>query len=126
MRGYSVHLLFHLLAVVAGAAAGVAAGLWWFAGNPTAVWIAGAALTVGIIVLVLEGLYISGVQAPEQPRRSRRRAPPKRSGGTRPDLRPVRPQAAETTVRPPAAAVDGETRKSAADALREWSANNRQ
>ena len=142
MKGYSVHLLFHLLAVVAGGAAGVAAGLWWFAGNQTALWIAGASLAVGIIVLVLEGLYISGVQAPEQRRRrnrGRRRRPqpqPRPRGGTRPNMVSVTPPSTGTTVQPPAEhpsttvqppveAADGETRKSAAEALREWSANHR-
>ncbi|GAA4857263.1 hypothetical protein [Saccharopolyspora rosea] len=119
MRGYTVHLLFHLLAMVAGAGCGVAAGLWWFDHVPWGVWAAAGALAIGIVVLVLQGLYISASQPP--PRRpvhgaSRADLPaPPRRGGTRPDL----PSA--TLVQKPArrTSVDQETRTAAADALDE-------
>ncbi|CAM01252.1 hypothetical protein A8924_2340 [Saccharopolyspora erythraea NRRL 2338] len=181
MKGYGVHLLFHLLAVVSGGAAGVAAGLWWFAANAVAMWIATAALVVGIIVLILEGLYISGVQnqgrPPRPARRPRRTDPPtygrppahpsvaahepsyprqhhypgshprvlpdplpenepppapepdegRYRGGSRADFDPAQPPSVggDTRVQPSPQDVDQETRKSAAEALKEWSANHR-
>ncbi len=58
MQGYTVHLLFHLLAIAVGAACGAAAGLWWFAGNAAAFWLTLAALVMSFVVLVLHTLYL--------------------------------------------------------------------
>lgn len=59
VRGYTVHLLFHLLAVIVGCACGLAAGLWWYGGNPAGLWLFLSALAVGAVVLVLQTLYIT-------------------------------------------------------------------
>ncbi|MGP4019869.1 hypothetical protein [Saccharopolyspora sp. 5N708] len=132
MRGYTVHLLFHLLAMAAGAACGVAGALWWFGGFPTGLWLAIGALMVGIIVLILEGLYITASQPlpyPPPPPVSRPRipTPPQRPRErTRPDLEPAAPQP-ETLLQPVAdtsRAVDQETKTTAAEALDErWTSN---
>lgn len=123
MRGYPVHLLFHLLAVVAGIACGVGGGLWWFHDDRNALYLAVTALIVGIIVLLLQGLYISTSQPPRrEPRRPMPPAPPshprfqpvaERREPTRPDLEPVAPPEAQ------ADSVDQETKTSAIDALNE-------
>ena len=47
MKGYAVHLLFHLLAIVCGAAVGIAGALWWFRGSAPALWAGVAALVLG-------------------------------------------------------------------------------
>lgn len=88
MRGYTVHLLFHLLAVVVGCACGVAAGLWWYAGSPAGLWLCLSALVVGAVVLVLQTLYIR-VSEPldDLPRQGQRERTLNTS--TRPDLEPV-------------------------------------
>lgn len=131
MRGYAVHLLFHLLAIAAGAGCGAAGALWWFGGEPTGLWLAVGALMIGIIVLVLEGLYISASQpprAPAPPPESRPRIPvPQRPRErTRPDLEPV--AAPSETVLQPApegTPVDQETKTSALDALNSLSTADR-
>lgn len=94
VRGYAVHLLFHLLAAVAGCACGVAAGLWWFASNPAGLWLFLSALAVGGVVLVLQALCIT-VADPRDPRpRQRERA---LLTSTRPDLEPVAPAGSAPT-----------------------------
>ncbi|MCI2419966.1 hypothetical protein MOQ72_21190 [Saccharopolyspora sp. K220] len=132
MRGYTVHLLFHLLAMAAGAACGVAGGLWWFGGDPTGLWLAIGALVVGIIVLILENLYISASQPPPYPpppavSHPRIPMPPQRPRErTRPDLEPAAPPP-ETLLQPSmdvSKAVDQETKTAAAEALDEqWTSN---
>lgn len=64
MKGYTVHLLFHLVAIVIGGAAGLAASLWWFGGQPAGLWLAIGALLVGVVLLALQLLYISRSQPP--------------------------------------------------------------
>lgn len=86
VRGYAVHLLFHLLAAVVGGACGVAAGLWWYAGNPAGLWLFLSALVVGLVVLVLQALYIAVAEPPDSVPRQRERA---LLTSTRPDLEPV-------------------------------------
>jgi hypothetical protein len=96
VRGYGVHLLFHVLAALLGVGCGASAALWWFAGTPSArEMLVGAAL-LGVLLLVLQGVYI-GISKPKSARGGRpygRRsdartgAPPP---GTRPDLEPVDP-----------------------------------
>lgn len=122
MRGYSVHLLFHLLAIVAGVACGVAGALWWFDGDRNALYLAATALAVGIVVLLLQGFYIRASQPRPVPRRPMPPAPPshprfqpvaERREPTRPDLEPVAPPEAD------AESVDQETKTSALDALDE-------
>ncbi|QIZ33951.1 hypothetical protein [Saccharopolyspora sp. ASAGF58] len=123
MRGYAVHLLFHLLAIAAGAACGVAGWLWWFGGDPSSLWLAIGALVVGIIVLVLEALYIRAEQPPAPPRsRPRPQQPQRPRERTRPDLEPVAAPSSDTLLQPsPDAgkAIDQETKTSALDALNE-------
>ncbi len=123
MRGYPVHLLFHLLAIVAGIAVGVGGALWWLGNDRNALYLAVTALIVGIIVLLLQGFYISVSQPPRPaPRRPMPPAPPshprfqpvaERRDPTRPDLEPVAPPEAES------GSVDQETKTSAIDALNE-------
>ncbi|MGW3470470.1 hypothetical protein ACWDKQ_18875 [Saccharopolyspora sp. NPDC000995] len=123
MKGYAVHLLFHLLAIAAGGAGGVAGWLWWFGGDPSSLWLAIGALVVGIIVLVLEALYIRAEQPPAPPRsRPGPQRPQRPRERTRPDLKPVAAPSSGTVLQPyPDAgkAVDQETKTSALDALNE-------
>lgn len=80
MKGYAVHLLFHLLAIVCGAAVGIAGALWWFRGSAPALWAGVAALVLGVVVLIVEWRAITAA-APREP------APaPRPRGGTRPDM----------------------------------------
>ncbi|GAB3280365.1 hypothetical protein [Parasphingorhabdus pacifica] len=92
MRGYSIHLFFHLLAALLGGAAGVAAGLWWVGEAPAGLWLAIGALLVGLLVLVVESLYLptepgsarrppSSRRRQESPSRQRQESPS--SGSTR-------------------------------------------
>lgn len=80
MRGYSIHLFFHLLAALLGGAAGVAAGLWWVGEAPLGRWLAIGALLVGILVIVVESLYLptEPVSATRIPRSRQRQGPPSR------------------------------------------------
>lgn len=97
MRGYTVHLLFHLLAAALGAASGVSAGLWWAGHNRIGLWLAVAALVLGGVILIVQGLYISGDPPPRKPARARYERDAARSSsrnghpatGTRPELEPV-------------------------------------
>ncbi|MFC7344424.1 hypothetical protein [Saccharopolyspora griseoalba] len=122
MRSYAVHLLFHFLAAVCGAAFGVAGVLWWFERDDhNALYLAVGALVMGVIVLLIQALYIAA-EPPE-----RRPAPPRaqphplsqprvepvaRRNPTRPDLEPVLPPAEPEQV-------DQETKTTALDALEE-------
>ncbi|MEV0699269.1 hypothetical protein AB0I53_15300 [Saccharopolyspora sp. NPDC050389] len=135
MRRYTVHLLFHLLAIAAGAACGIAGGLWWFGDDPSSLWLAVGALAVGVIVLILESLYISADQPsppspprpPRPPLESRPRIPVPPREHTRPDLEPVAAPPSDTLLQPSMDAgrsVDQETKTSAIDALDEqWGAD---
>ncbi|MCA1189642.1 hypothetical protein LCD36_24825, partial [Saccharopolyspora sp. 6T] len=55
MKGYAVHLLFHALAVLCGAALGIAGTLWWVGGAPPVLSAALAVLVLGVVVLVVQG-----------------------------------------------------------------------
>ena len=89
MQGYGVHLLFHALAVLCGAALGIAGTVWWAGGNPPVLWAALAALLLGVVVLVVQGRQLA---AEPRPRRT--------ASGTRP--RPgTRPELAATAIRDP-------------------------
>lgn len=107
MRGYGVHLLFHLLAAVIGVACGTAGVLWWFGGVPMARWMLSGTILLGVLLLVLQTLYIRTSGSPTSTAgRSRppQRAPRSRAGvarqatnsspvhGTRPELEPVDPE----------------------------------
>lgn len=124
MKGYTVHLLFHLVAIVIGGAAGLAASLWWFRGDPGGLWLAIGALLVGVVVLVLQLLYISRDEPPPVPAHdpedddwARSQSEPVSS--TRDDLEPVPED--EAPPAPPSRS-DEETKKSARAALNEhWS-----
>ena len=87
MKGYAVHLLCHLLAIICGAAAGIAGALWWFLDSAPGLWAAVAALVLGVLVLVMQWSVIRAAE-PERPQRR---------GGTRPGM-------------PQAVAHDGSTR----------------
>lgn len=76
--GYSVHVFFHLLAMIFGAVCGIGAGLWWYGHFEPGLWIAVTALGIGIIVLVVQAAYIRE----GQPRRTR--AHPSPSPGFQP------------------------------------------
>ena len=90
MKGYSVHLLFHALALICGAAVGIGGALWWSGGIAVAGWAAFAALLLGIAVLVLQWRQLTAsLPRPEPPAAPR--------GGTRPEL------AATAVRRPPEA-----------------------
>ncbi|MFR9731998.1 hypothetical protein ACL03H_22465 [Saccharopolyspora sp. MS10] len=78
VKGYSVHLLFHALALICGAAVGIGGALWWSGGIPVAGWAAGAALLLGVAVLVLQWHQLTAGRS--QP------APPPNRGGTRPEF----------------------------------------
>lgn len=129
MKGYTVHLLFHLVAIVIGAAAGLAASLWWFGGEPAGLWLAIGALLVGLVLLALQLAYISRSQPPV-PRYdledAERDSAWDESGSepvssTREDLEPV-PES-EVSQAPPSR-TDEETKKSARAALNEhWSSH---
>lgn len=85
MQSYSVHLLFHALTLLCGAALGVAGTLWWSTGIVSAGWAALAALLLGIAVLVLQWRHITA----SAPRPDAHRASTPARGprpGTRPEL----------------------------------------
>lgn len=136
MRGYGVHLLFHLLAMLAGGVGGVALGMWWTGTVPSALWLAVAAFAAGVVVLALQGLYVTSKTPPRRERRSapqrtaHRSAPDDavpRRGGTRPQMAVPDPDAPArsggTQVQPAAWSETGDedTRRSATEALQdEW------
>lgn len=134
-----MHLLFHLLAMLAGGVGGVALGMWWTGTVPGALWLAVAAFAAGIVVLALQALYVT---SKTPPRRDRRRAPQDgtrrgsapgevggstRRGGTRPQMAAPEPAAPArsggTQVQPAVhpGNSDEDTRHSATEALQdEW------
>lgn len=128
MRGYAVHLLFHVLAAVCGAASGVAAVLWWFdRDNYNALYLAVGALVMGVVVLLIQALYItaeSPVRGPAPTRQVRQAGPHplsqpgmpavERRNPTRPEMEPVSPQ-------PDPEQFDQETKTPALEALQEHS-----
>lgn len=135
MKRYTVHLLFHLLALVVGFATGTTAGLWWFGNDMLAFWLAVGALAIGVLVLVLQAVYIAGSPAPPTTRAERARFPGarrQRTGGTLPEMNPVRPelaprtptlvQPAESNMRNPS---DEDTRTNATEALSQYEATSR-
>ncbi len=79
MKSYAVHLLFHALTLLCGAALGLAGTLWWATGNVPAGWAAFAALLLGIAVLVLQWRHITASAPRSRPTRGPR-------PGTRPEL----------------------------------------
>ncbi|RCW43940.1 hypothetical protein DFQ14_10585 [Halopolyspora algeriensis] len=85
MKGYSVHLLFHILATVVGVACGTAAALWLFDHMAVALWILLGALLLGILVLAAQALYIRGNPGERSRPRQARTGSAVRTG-TRPDL----------------------------------------
>ncbi|GAA2346606.1 hypothetical protein GCM10009854_24430 [Saccharopolyspora halophila] len=126
MRGYAVHLLFHALAVVCGAAFGVAAVLWWFdRENYNALYLAVGALVMGVAVLLIQALYIATEPSARRRPRQVQRAEPHplsqpgmqsvdRRNPTRPEMEPVSPQ-------PHPEQFDQETKTPALEALEEHS-----
>ncbi len=126
MKGYTVHLLFHLVAIVIGGAAGLAASLWWFRGDPAGLWLSIGALLVGVVVLVLQLVYINRSQPPvhalEDEHRDESRSEPVSS--TREDLEPVPESEVPPEQQAPPSRTDEETKKSATAALNEhWSSH---
>ncbi|SFE06921.1 hypothetical protein SAMN04487819_107188 [Actinopolyspora alba] len=71
MRNYAVHLICHLLVVLAGLAGGIATGLWLFDGNAAAGWLAPLALVVALGVLALQAGHLRRERASPAPRGSR-------------------------------------------------------
>lgn len=60
MKGYSVHLLFHVLAAVIGITCGATAVVWLLGGHSTAMWLFLGALLLAVAVLVAQFSYIRG------------------------------------------------------------------
>lgn len=118
MRGYTVHVVFHLLALLAGGACGVAAGLWFFGGITPARWAFVGALVTGIVLLTLQLLLVTrgGTDHSHSPGASVRSSPridihsPAREhgeGGTRTHDSPTSTGASRTgTTRPDLEPVD--------------------
>lgn len=114
MKGYGVHLLFHLLALMVGAACGAIAGMWWFGHDEAVRWLALAALVAGILVLTLHGFYIAGSattwdEVPQARPRPSVRPSQRHDGGTRIQAEPFGGRGR----------ADQDTRTSATEALRE-------
>lgn len=141
MRGYGMHLLFHLLAMLAGGVGGVALGMWWTETVPSAIWLAVAAFAAGVVVVALQALYVTAKTPPRRARRSASKAAVRRSaaretppgesdarrGGTRPQVSAPDPDTAarsggtrvQSALRPETS--DEDTRHSASEALQdEW------
>ncbi|MBA8825755.1 hypothetical protein FHX42_003121 [Saccharopolyspora lacisalsi] len=78
MRGYTAHLIFHILAAAIGGACGLTAALWRFDTVPTAATMFFGALLLGAILLALQALYI-------------RVARPRDTSGATPSTRRPRP-----------------------------------
>ncbi|WP_433869503.1 hypothetical protein [Saccharopolyspora sp. CA-218241] len=129
MKGYAVHLLFHLLAVVAGAGIGVGAALWWTGQQPFALWLAIAALVFGVLLLVLQGLFLArgGQRSRTAPRPAP--GPELRRDGTSavpPEaarMAPVRPSSAPP-VRDGGARAPAEDRPAPDGGTRTWTPEN--
>lgn len=68
MKGYGVHLLFHVLALAVGAGIGVAGALWWLSHNNAALWLGLAAVVGGVLLLTMQGFYIAASGPAPQPR----------------------------------------------------------
>ncbi|MDR7303236.1 hypothetical protein [Haloactinomyces albus] len=102
MKGYTVHLLFHTVAVAIGAACGIAAGLWLFGSVATAVWVFFGTVLLGIALLVAQTFYLRGApgERPEARPRQAGAGHPLRTG-TRPDLHEVSEPVARSTLQRP-------------------------
>lgn len=114
MRGYGVHLLFHILALAVGAGIGVAATIWQRSADNTALWLGLAAVVAGLLLLIMQGFYIAGSDPAPQPRPIQPAAPRSQRIETQPSRTTVHtyPQAAS-------ADVDEEPRSPAMEALKE-------
>ncbi len=93
MRGYTVHLIFHVLAAAIGAVCGLTAALWRFDTVPTAATMFFGALLLGAILLALQAFYIrvarprdaSGATSSERRPRSDPERTRRPGSGTRPE-----------------------------------------
>jgi hypothetical protein len=114
MRGYGVHLLFHVLALAVGAGIGVAGAIWQVGHDNTALWLGLAAVVAALLLLVMQGFYIVGSDPAPKPRPVPRAAP---------RAQRIEPRARDTTVQParkaPPVDIDEETRSPAMEALKE-------
>jgi hypothetical protein len=102
VKGYGVHLLFHLLALAVGAALGVAVAMWWLGHSSMALWLALASIAAAILVLALQAFYIAGSK------------PPAATG-----FRPRPAVRGGTSIRADPTHGDGRTRASASEPLHE-------
>lgn len=129
MQRYAAHLLFAILAIVIGFAAGIAGGLWWFEQDTVALWVAVGAGVVGLLILILQAIYISGAppkrSKPKYRRASNRKQWPRLTGGTLPEIEPV--QSSDTRIGSVGRTTDDgeETRTSAAEALKAYQSGQR-
>lgn len=95
MKGYGVHLLFHVLALAVGAGMGVAGALWWLDHTNTALWLALAAVVGGVLLLTMQAFYIAASEPAPPPRPV---APRRRPAPTPPTPSSTRAPAAPTTA----------------------------
>lgn len=114
MRGYGVHLLFHVLALAVGAGIGVAGAIWRQDHDNTALWLGLAAVVAALLLLTMQGFYIAG---------SGPAPPPRPVRGAAPRSQRIETRRGDTTVQPyPMAApadLDQETRSPAMEALKQ-------
>lgn len=102
MQGYSIHLLFHLIAVVIGLVCGVAAGLWLFGTLATAMWVFLGAALLGIALLAVQTFSLRSTPSGQPAVRSRQAeaGPPPRTG-TRPDRHDINEPVARSSLQRP-------------------------
>ncbi|QGK69560.1 hypothetical protein GIY23_08510 [Allosaccharopolyspora coralli] len=75
MKEFGSHLLFHLGAIVLGAAIGVAGTFYWRDGDLAALGLCAAALVFGLVLLLVQNLYINNKDATDRRRMQERSSP---------------------------------------------------
>lgn len=110
MKEFGSHLLFHLGAIVLGAAIGVAGTFYWRDGQLAALGLCAAALVFGLVLLLVQNLYINNKDATDRRRRQERsgpRRPAQSAPQSPPPRRPEDPHAspAPAPSAPPRTAV---------------------
>ena len=94
MREFGSHLLFHLGAIVLGAAIGVAGTIYWRTGDLAMLGLCAAALVFGLVLLLVQTLYISNKDATDRRRRDSERRQARQSAPQQGARSPARPEAA--------------------------------